>query len=65
MLAKQAYNNRWYGGGLKNYSGDFIPTVYEVQDSIFKQSLLGPFIKGNLSMLLINSTPVGKPHAHF
>jgi len=63
-IAKQkAYNNRWYGGGLKDYNGDFIPTVYEVQDSIFKQSLLGPFIKGNLSVLLINTgSEVKKVH---
>jgi hypothetical protein len=40
---------------LKDYSGDFIPTVPEVQDSIFRKSLLGPLIKNNLSMLLINS----------
>jgi uncharacterized membrane protein required for colicin V production len=65
-IAKQkAYNNRWYGGGLKDYNGDFIPTVYEVQDSIFKQSLLGPFITGNLSMLLINSGDPVKKTAHF
>jgi len=65
ILARQAYNNRWYGGGLKDYNGDFIPTMYEVQDSIFKQSLLGPYIKSSLSMLLINSTPVKQPHSHF
>jgi uncharacterized membrane protein required for colicin V production len=55
IAVQQAYNNRWYGGGLKDYSGDFIPTVPEVQDSIFRKSLLGPLIKNNLSMLLINS----------
>ncbi len=64
IQAQQAYNNRWYGGGLNGYSGDFIPTMYEVQDAIFKHSLIGPFIKSNLSVLLINSTPVAPHHAH-
>jgi len=63
ILAQQAYNNRWFGGGLKNYRGDYFPPVYEVQDNIFKQSFLGPFIKSGFSMLLINSTPAVKPPA--
>jgi uncharacterized membrane protein required for colicin V production len=47
--------------GLENDTGDFIPSVYEVQDSVFKKSFLGPLIKSNLSILLINSGgPVGK-----
>ena len=58
--ASKAYNNRWFGGGLKDYSGDFIPSVYEVQDNIFKQSLVGPFIRNNLSIILINPTPGSK-----
>jgi uncharacterized membrane protein required for colicin V production len=60
----KVYNNRWYGGGLKDYSGDFIPSVDEVQTSIFKESLIGPFIKDDLSMLLINTTEPapGKKH---
>ncbi len=60
----KAYNNRWYGGGLKDYSGDFIPSVDEVQVSIFKESLIGPFIKDDLSVLLINTTEPapGKKH---
>jgi uncharacterized membrane protein required for colicin V production len=60
----KAYNNRWYGGGLKDYNGDFIPSVDEVQVSIFKESLIGPFIKDDLSMLLINTTEPapGKKH---
>lgn len=64
IAAQKAYNNRWYGGGVKDYSGDFIPTVPEVQDSIFHQSLLGPYIKQNLSVLLINSTGAVKTTAH-
>lgn len=64
IAADKAYNNRWYGGGMKDFNGDFIPTVYEVQDNIFKESLLGPLIKDNLSVLLINSTPATKKTAH-
>ena len=59
IAATKAYNNRWYGGGLKDYSGDFIPSLADIQDSIFKQSISGPFIKDKLSILLINSAPSG------
>jgi len=58
----KAYNNRWYGGGLKDYNGDFIPRMDEVQDTIFKQSLVGPMIKDYLSALLINTTGPVKKH---
>ncbi len=58
IAAAKAYNNRWFGGGMKEYSGDFIPTMYETQDYLFKQSFIGPLIKNNLSVLLIVTTPV-------
>ena len=64
VAASKAFNNRWFGGGLKEYNGDFIPSVYEVQDNVFKQSLIGPLIKNNLSVLLINTTPTAKKTAH-
>ena len=64
IAASKAYNNRWYGGGLKDFNGDFIPSVYEVQDVIFKQSLIGPIIKNDLAVLLINSTGTTKKTAH-
>jgi len=64
IAASKAYNNRWYGGGLKDYNGDFIPPMYEVQDTVFKKSFLGPLIKQNLSMLLINSTATAPQQAH-
>lgn len=57
IAAAKAYNNRWFGGGEKDFSGDFIPSVYEVQDNVFKKSMVGSLIKDNLSILLINSTP--------
>lgn len=61
---EEAYNNRWYGGGLRGYNGDFIPRMDEVQASVFKNSLIGPLIKDNLSMLLINTTGPVKTTAH-
>jgi hypothetical protein len=42
---------------MQNYSGDFIPSLEEVQSGVFKQSLFGPFIHDNLGVLLINSEP--------
>ena len=60
----KAYNNRWFGGGQKDYAGDFIPSVDEVQTSVFKQSLVGQFIKERLSLLLINTIDKAKKSAH-
>jgi len=61
-LAAKEFNNRTYGGGLAGYNGDFFPTVSEVQSSVFIDSLMGPFIKANLSILLINNgSGVGAP----
>jgi hypothetical protein len=51
----EAYNARWFGGGLQGYSGDYFPTVQSVQQSVFKKSLIGPLIKKYLDVLLINS----------
>jgi hypothetical protein len=63
IIAAKAYNNRWFGGGLSGYNGDFFPTVSEVQISVFKDSLAGPVIHSNLSALLVNSVPPGGPVA--
>jgi uncharacterized membrane protein required for colicin V production len=61
VMANKAYKNRWYGGGLKDYNGEFIPTVAEVQASVFRNSVMGPAIKNNLGALLIDGTaPVKK-----
>jgi uncharacterized membrane protein required for colicin V production len=64
IAAQQAYNNRWYGGGLKGYNGDFIPSVAEVQQAVFKSSIIGPAIQSNLSALLIQSSAPGKRVVH-
>jgi uncharacterized membrane protein required for colicin V production len=55
--AKIAYNNRWYGGGLKDYKGNFIPSMDEAQIAVFKDSLFGPFIRSAINIILINSGP--------
>lgn len=59
IAAKIAYNNRWYGGGMKGYSGDFIPTLDELQMTVFRNSLLGPGIKHSLGGIFINTTGTG------
>jgi uncharacterized membrane protein required for colicin V production len=56
VAADKAYRNRWYGGGMKDYSGDFIPSVPEVQQSIFKKSFTGPLLQNYLGTLLIGDT---------
>ena len=63
IQARQAYVQRWYGGGI--YSGNYIPDLQTVQESVFKKSFLGPHIKDSLGMLLINTGPSGsdKPAA--
>jgi hypothetical protein len=58
IAAKVAYNNRWYGGGMKDFKGDYIPSIDEAQVYVFHDSLLGPLIDKKLNMLLIYSGPV-------
>jgi len=55
IAAKKAYNQRWYGGGI--YSGDYMPDLHTAQDSVFKQSFSGPYIKDSLAILLIQTGP--------
>jgi len=49
ISTQQAYDNRWYGS-------DFFPRMYSVQDSIFKQSLIGSLITQRAGVLLIAQT---------
>ena len=55
ILAHQAYAKRWFGGGV--YGGNYIPDLHTVQDSVFKKSFAGPYIKDYLGTLLINTAP--------
>jgi len=50
IAAHKAYVDRWFGS-------DFFPDLRTVQDGAFKESLIGPFIKEDLSVVLINSVP--------
>jgi hypothetical protein len=59
VIRSKAYNARWFGGGLQGYSGDFFPTLQSVQEDVFKNSFLGPFIKNYLGVFLINSVSGG------
>jgi len=61
ITAKIAYNNRWYGGGLKGFKGDFIPSLDEVQVGVFKDSLFGPYIKSGVGVLFISTVGPGIP----
>jgi uncharacterized membrane protein required for colicin V production len=63
IQASKAYSNRWFGGGLAGYSGDFFPTVSEVQSSIFKDSFAGPSIKNYLSLMLVTTGSYVPPSA--
>ena len=65
VMSAKAYNNRNFGGGLAGYSGDFFPTISEMQISVFKDSLTGPFLKDNLSVLLVKTgSAVAPPTTH-
>lgn len=57
LAAQRAYNNRWYGGGMKDFSGDYIPSVDEAQADVFTDSLFGPFIDKHLTLMLICTGP--------
>ena len=63
IAAQQAYMKRWFGGGV--YGGNYIPNLPTVQDSVFKKSFVGPYIKDYLGQLLINTgspePPPSKP----
>jgi uncharacterized membrane protein required for colicin V production len=58
IAATKAYNQRWYGGGI--YDGDYLPDVHSVQETVFKKSFSGPYIKDYLGMLLIQTGPDSK-----
>jgi hypothetical protein len=55
IQAKKDYNARWFGGGLQGYSGNYIPDLQSVQESVFKKSLIGPHLKDYLDILLIET----------
>lgn len=60
IAADKVWKNRWFGGGEKNFSGDFFPSVYDIQSDVFKKSFAGKAIKTGLDPLLIQSAAPGK-----
>ena len=49
VKAMEAFQNDVYGS-------NFFPGLHSLQSSVFERSLLGPWIKNNLSFFLIKST---------
>ncbi len=60
IVRDKEFKNRWFGGGMKNFSGDFFPSVYDVQDGVFKKSLTGKAIKEMFEPILIPSAAPAK-----
>ena len=52
IQAADNYQARWYGA-------HFFPSLYNVQDQVFKKSFTGPYIQDYLSVLLIKPTASG------
>ncbi|MFZ0827667.1 MAG: CvpA family protein [Verrucomicrobiia bacterium] len=55
IKAHEAYVKRWFGGGI--YSGNYFPDLQTIQESVFKKSFTGPYIKDYLGSVLIETTP--------
>src|ERR1700744_2370972 len=60
IAASKAYKQRWYGGGEKDFSGNYIPDLSNIQSSVFQGSFTGPLIKNTMGCLLINTGPTTK-----
>jgi len=45
----------------ENYGSNFFPTLASIQDSVFRDSLLGSQVKQHLDFLLIKPTPAAQP----
>lgn len=52
-----AYDEKNFGGGL--FAGNYFPHLFQVQAAVFKESFIGPRIKDNLGILLINTAGAG------
>ena len=55
IQAHEAYVKRWFGGGM--YSGNYFPDLQTVQQSVFKGSFTGPYIKDYLGVILVQTAP--------
>jgi uncharacterized membrane protein required for colicin V production len=60
IAKNEAYRARWFGGGQEGFSGNYFPTLQQIQEQVFEKSAAGHFIKyGTLGVLLINTAPAG------
>jgi uncharacterized membrane protein required for colicin V production len=58
QIAQQAaYDQKNFGGGL--FAGNYFPHMSQIQASVFQESFIGPRIKDNAGMLLINTGQTG------
>ena len=64
IAAQKAYNQRWYGGGQAGFSGDFFPSLPEVQADVFNSSFSGRIIRDDLAMILLRSSGLSKKAHH-
>jgi uncharacterized membrane protein required for colicin V production len=55
IARNKAYAARNFGGGLAGYDGNYFPTVQSVQQSVFKNSFSGKFIKDYAGVMLVNT----------
>ena len=57
ITQQKAFDEKNFGGGL--FAGNYFPHLFQIQSAAFKESLIGPSIKDNLGILLINTGPPG------
>jgi hypothetical protein len=57
IAQQKAFDEKNFGGGL--FAGNYFPHLFQIQSAAFKESRIGPRIKDNLGMLLINTGPPG------
>jgi uncharacterized membrane protein required for colicin V production len=62
IAAEKAYEQQNYGGGEKGFSGNFFPSIPDIQSSVFVQSITGRFVKKNIGMLLIDTSRLDVIH---
>lgn len=60
IAAKKAYNQRWFGGGQAGFSGEFFPSIPEIQADVFNSSFSGRMIRDDLGIVLLHSSSLSK-----
>ena len=61
IQAQKDFAFKTFGGGQQGFTGDFFPTMPQLQEAVFKKSLIGPVITDHLGALLINSVATEGP----